>query len=174
MTTLTPTSRQEADTVTIGHKVSPFLWFDSNAEEAILFYTSIFKPSKIGNMFRHGEGGPGPKDTLMSGTFEIAGQEFMALNGGPMFKFTPAVSFFVTCTSQAEIDELWVKLSAGGATNRCGWLQDKFGLSWQIIPDVLGRLLYSKDPVRSKQALAAMLRMTKLDIAELQRAYDEG
>jgi predicted 3-demethylubiquinone-9 3-methyltransferase (glyoxalase superfamily) len=155
-------------------KITPFLWFDGNAEEAANFYISIFKNSKLGKISRYGDAGPGPKGTAMSVTFQIEGQEFFALNGGPQFKFTPAISFFVNCETQQEVDDLWEKLSAGGRTDRCGWLQDKFGLSWQIIPTVLGQLLGDKDPQRAKRAMQAMLQMTKLDIKKLQQAADDA
>jgi predicted 3-demethylubiquinone-9 3-methyltransferase (glyoxalase superfamily) len=153
-------------------KITPFLWFDGQAEEAANFYVSIFKNSKMGNISRYGDAGPGPKGSVMSVTFQIEGQEFFALNGGPHFKFTPAISFFVNCETQQEVDDLWEKLSAGGRTDRCGWLQDKFGLSWQIIPTVLGQLLGDKDPERAKRAMQAMLQMTKIDIQKLQRAAE--
>jgi predicted 3-demethylubiquinone-9 3-methyltransferase (glyoxalase superfamily) len=153
-------------------KITPFLWFDGNAEEAANFYISIFKNSKMGKISRYGDAGPGPKGSVMSVTFQIEGQEFFALNGGPHFKFTPAISFFVNCETQQEVDDLWEKLSAGGRTDRCGWLQDKFGLSWQIIPTILGQLLGDKDPQRAKRAMQAMLQMTKLDGNSLQRAAD--
>jgi predicted 3-demethylubiquinone-9 3-methyltransferase (glyoxalase superfamily) len=155
-------------------KITPFLWFDGNAEEAANFYISIFKDSKMGKISRYGDAGPGPKGSVMSVTFQIEGQEFFALNGGPQFKFTPAISFFVNCETQQEVDELWEKLSAGGRTDRCGWLQDKFGLSWQIIPTVLGQLLGDKDPQRAKRAMQAMLQMTKIDIEKLQQAAAEA
>src|SRR5499427_3430018 len=122
-------------------KITPFLWFDGNAEEAMNFYTSIFKNSKVVRVSRYGEGGPGPTGTVMSATFQIEGQEFMALNGGPQFKFTPAISFFVHCETQEEVDDLWEKLSAGGKKERCGWLKDRYGVSWQIIPSSLGRMI---------------------------------
>jgi len=155
-------------------KITPFLWFDGNAEEAANFYISIFKNSKMGKISRYGDAGPGPKGSAMSVTFQIEGQEFFALNGGPQFKFTPAISFFVNCETQQEVDELWEKLSAGGRTDRCGWLQDKFGVSWQIIPTVLGQLLGDKDPQRAKRAMQAMLQMTKIDIEKLQQAAAEA
>ena len=155
-------------------KITPFLWFDGNAEEAANFYISIFKNSKMGKISRYGDAGPGPKGSAMSVTFQLEGQEFYALNGGPQFKFTPAISFFVNCETQQEVDDLWEKLSAGGRTDRCGWLQDKFGLSWQIIPTVLGQLLGDKDPQRAKRAMQAMLQMTKLDIKKLQQAADDA
>jgi predicted 3-demethylubiquinone-9 3-methyltransferase (glyoxalase superfamily) len=151
-------------------KITPFLWFDTQAEDAMKFYTSIFKNSKIGRVTRYGDAGPGPKGTAMSATFELEGQEFMALNGGPQFKFSPAISFFVNCKTQDEVDELWEKLSAGGKTERCGWLTDKFGLSWQVIPTILGELLQDKDAEKSKRVMKAMLQMDKIDIAALKRA----
>jgi predicted 3-demethylubiquinone-9 3-methyltransferase (glyoxalase superfamily) len=154
-------------------KITPFLWFDNNAEEAINFYLSIFKNSKIVSMTRYGEAGPGPKGTVMAATFQLDGQEFFALNGGPQFKFSPAVSFFVKCETQQEIDELWEKLSAGGAKNRCGWLQDKYGLSWQIVPPVLGEMLSDRDPAKSQRVMKAMLQMDKIDIARLRQAYEQ-
>jgi predicted 3-demethylubiquinone-9 3-methyltransferase (glyoxalase superfamily) len=152
-------------------KITPFLWFDDKAEEAMNFYTSIFKNSKVGQVTRYGDAGPGPKGTVMSATFQLEGQEFMALNGGPLFQFTPAISFFVKCITQEEIDELWEKLSAGGKPDRCGWLKDKFGLSWQIIPTILVELLHDKDPEKSQRVMKAMLQMDKIDIAGLQKAY---
>jgi predicted 3-demethylubiquinone-9 3-methyltransferase (glyoxalase superfamily) len=151
-------------------KISPFLWFDNNAEEAVNFYVSIFKNSKILNISHYGEGAPAPKGTVMSVTFLLDGQEFMALNGGPLFKFSEAISFFVHCETQKEIDELWEKLSAGGEKQRCGWLKDKYGLSWQIVPTVLGKLLNQSDPAKSKKVVEAMLKMNKLDINGLQQA----
>jgi len=154
-------------------KVTPFLWFDSQAEEAMKFYTSIFKNSKVGRISRYGDGGPGPKGTVMSVTFQLEGQEFMALNGGPLFTFNHAISFFVNCETQEEVDELWDKLSAGGKKERCGWLVDKFGLSWQIIPKILGELLQGQDPEKSKRVVNAMLQMNKIDIAALKRAAQE-
>jgi predicted 3-demethylubiquinone-9 3-methyltransferase (glyoxalase superfamily) len=155
-------------------KISPFLWFDGKAEDAMNFYVSVFKNSKAGTVIRYGDAGPGPKGSVMSATFQIEGQEFMALNGGPMYKFTPAISFFVNCQTQEEVDELWEKLSAGGQPNRCGWLTDKFGVSWQIIPTTLGKLLGDKDPVKSRNVMQAMLQMTKIDTAGLKRAYEQG
>ena len=153
-------------------KITPFLWFDGRAEEAMNFYTSIFRNAKVGNVTRYGDAGPGPKGTVMSATFELEGQEFYALNGGPQFKFTPAISFFVKCTTQEEVDRYWEALSAGGEKLPCGWLADKFGVSWQIIPSVLGGMLSDKDPAKARRVMEAMLRMGKLDIAGLQRAYD--
>jgi predicted 3-demethylubiquinone-9 3-methyltransferase (glyoxalase superfamily) len=154
-------------------KITPFLWFDGKAEEAAKFYTSIFKNSKIGRIARYPEGAPAPAGSVMSVTFQIEGQEFHALNGGPMYKFTPAISFFVNCTTQEEVDEFWERLSAGGAPNRCGWLQDKFGVSWQIIPTILGELLQDKDPQKSKLVMEAMLKMVKIDIKRLKEAYNQ-
>ena len=153
-------------------KITPFLWFDNNAEEAMNFYTSAFKDSKIVSITRYGDAGPGPKGTVMTGIFQIEGQQFYVLNGGPQVKFTPAISLFVNCESQKEIDELWEKLSEGGKKDQCGWLTDKFRLSWQIVPSVLGKLLHSSDPVRSNRVMKAMLQMNKLDIQQLQQAYD--
>jgi predicted 3-demethylubiquinone-9 3-methyltransferase (glyoxalase superfamily) len=151
-------------------KITPFLWFDDKAEEAANFYVSIFKNSKIGRVSRYGEGGPGPKGSVMSVTFTLDGEEFSALNGGPVFSFTPAISFFVDCKTQAEVDELWEKLSAGGEKGQCGWLKDKYGVSWQIVPSGLGELLGDKDPVKAKKAMQAMMQMTKLDIEAMRRA----
>ena len=153
-------------------KITPFLWFDGNAEDAMNFYTSIFKDSKVVNVSRYPEGGPAPKGTLMSATFQLHGQEFMALNGGPMFKFTEAISLFVKCETQKEIDEFWEKLSAGGQKSQCGWLKDKFGLSWQIVPPILGKLLGDKDPKKSKRVMMAMMKMSKIEIQKLKDAYD--
>jgi len=154
-------------------KITPFLWFDNRAEEAMNFYTSIFKNSKVGRVTRYGDAGPGPKGAVMSATFQLEGQEFMALNGGPLFQFTPAISFFVTCKTQGEVDELWAKLSEGGTPERCGWLKDKFGLSWQIIPTVLTDLLRDEDPEKSQRVMKAMLQMSKIDIAGLQKAHSQ-
>ena len=151
-------------------KITPFLWFDNNAEEAAKFYVSIFENSKITDTRRYGDAGPGPKGSVMTVTFELEGQEFMALNGGPHFKFTEATSFFVKCKTQEEVDELWEKLSAGGEKSRCGWLKDKFGLSWQIVPEALGELLAHPDPEKAKRAMNAMLQMDKIDIRKLKQA----
>ena len=155
-------------------KIIPFLWFDGKAEEAANFYVSIFKNSKIGKVRRYGEAGPGPKGTAMSVEFELDGEQFIALNGGPQFTFSPAISFFVNCETQEEVDELWEQLSAGGQKNRCGWLQDKFGLSWQIIPTVLGKLIADPDPQKSNRVMKAMLQMDKIDINGLKQAYDDA
>ena len=140
-------------------KVTPFLWFDGQAEDAAKFYTSVFKDAKIHSV------------SPMSATFELAGQKFMALNGGPQFKFNEAVSFFIDCETQAEIDYYWAKLSAGGSEGRCGWLKDRFGLSWQVIPSVLGELIGDADPEKSQRALQAMFQMGKLDIQKLKEAH---
>src|ERR1700682_5190281 len=142
-------------------KITPFLWFDDKAEEAMNFYVSVFKNSKVVRVTRYGEAGPGRKGTVMSATFQLDGQEFFALNGGPQFTFTPAISFFVNCESQQEVDELWEKLSAGGRKGRCGWLQDKYGRSWQIIPSALGQMLQDKDPAKANRVMQAMLQMDK-------------
>ena len=155
-------------------KITPFLWFNDQAEEAMNFYTSIFKNSKIGSVSRYGEGGPGPQGSVMTATFELDGQEFMALNGGPLFTFTEAISFFVNCETQAEVDELWEKLTEGGEESQCGWLKDKFGLSWQIVPSVLGELLNDPDAEKAGRVMNAMLQMKKIDIAGLRAAYEQG
>jgi predicted 3-demethylubiquinone-9 3-methyltransferase (glyoxalase superfamily) len=154
-------------------KITPFLWFDDNAEEAMHHYVAVFKNSKIGSVTRYGDGAPLPKGTAMSVTFQLEGQDFMALNGGPMFKFTEAISLFVSCQTQEEVDELWTKLCAdGGAPQRCGWLKDKFGLSWQIIPTVLSELLGDPDRARAGRVMQAMLAMEKIDISALRRAHE--
>ena len=153
-------------------KITPFLWFNSEAEEAMNFYVSIFKNSKAGKVTRYGEGAPMPKGMVMSATFQLEGQEFMALNGGPVFHFTPAISLFVNCETQQEVDDLWEKLSKGGTKDRCGWLKDKYGLSWQIIPSALGQMLGDKDPKKSKRVMEAMLKMDKIDVKALRQAYD--
>ena len=153
-------------------KISPFLWFDGKAEEAMKFYTSIFKNSKVESVRRYGEAGPGPKGSVMSATFQLERETFTALNGGPQFKFTPAISFFVNCETQQEVDHLWEKLSEGGEPNRCGWLRDKFGVSWQIIPIALGQMLSDPDPAKSARVMKAMLQMGKIDIQGLKQAYD--
>lgn len=154
-------------------KITPFLWFNGNAEEAMNFYTAIFKNSRAGDVMRYGEAGPGPEGTVMSVTFQLEGQEFFALNGGPVFKFSPAISFFVNCETQEEIDGFWAKLSEGGETQQCGWLRDKFGVTWQIVPNVLRKMLQDKDYEKSNRVMAAMMKMTKLDIGLLKRAYEQ-
>jgi predicted 3-demethylubiquinone-9 3-methyltransferase (glyoxalase superfamily) len=148
-------------------KITPFLWFDDKAEEAMNFYVSLFKNSKVLSVT------PGPNGTAMSVSFELDGQEFMALNAGPHYKFTEAISLFVNCETQEEVDELWEKLSEGGEKSRCGWLKDKYGLSWQIIPTALGEMLSDKDPEKSKRVMEAMLKMDKIDIAKLKQAYEQ-
>jgi predicted 3-demethylubiquinone-9 3-methyltransferase (glyoxalase superfamily) len=153
-------------------KITTFLTFDSQAEDAVNFYTSIFKGSKILSKSYYGEAGPGPKGSLMTASFQLAGQQFMALNGGPSFKFSQGISLFVNCETQAEIDQLWEKLSEGGQKVACGWLTDKFGVSWQIVPSILGKLLNDKDAEKSKRVMNAMLQMKKLDIQKLKQAYE--
>jgi predicted 3-demethylubiquinone-9 3-methyltransferase (glyoxalase superfamily) len=155
-------------------KITTFLWFDGNAEEAMNLYVSVFKNSKVVSVTRYGEAGPGPKGTVMSATFELEGQQFYALNGGPQYKFTPAISLFVSCETQQEVDKLWNKLSAGGHKDRCGWLQDKYGLSWQIIPSVLGKMLADKNSRKSQSVMKAMLQMDKIEIAKLKQAYEQA
>jgi predicted 3-demethylubiquinone-9 3-methyltransferase (glyoxalase superfamily) len=155
-------------------KITPFLWFDDKAEEAMNFYTSIFENSKIVSVTRYGEAGPGPKGSVMTAKFELNGQEFVALNGGPQFTFTEAISFVVNCETQEEVDELWDKLWEGGKKSRCGWLKDKYGLSWQVIPTVLVELLQDKDAEKSNRVMQAMLQMDKIDIETLKRAYRNG
>ena len=154
-------------------KITPFLWFDNNAEEAVNFYTSIFGNSKIGKVMRNGDNGPGPKGSVLVMDFELEGQQFNALNGGPMYKFTPAISLFVLCEDQKEVDRLWSKLTAeGGKEVQCGWLEDKFGLSWQIVPKVLMEMIGDKDQAKVDRAMTAMMQMVKFDIKKLQAAYD--
>jgi predicted 3-demethylubiquinone-9 3-methyltransferase (glyoxalase superfamily) len=156
-------------------KITPCLWFDDTAEEAVKFYVSIFKNSRIGRIARYGEAGAKvsgrPRGSVMTVTFRLAGQEFMALNGGPLFTFTEAVSFIVNCKTQKEVDRLWEKLSAGGAKGQCGWLKDKYGLSWQIVPTGLDKMLLDKDAEKSERVMKALLQMTKPDIAGLKQAY---
>jgi predicted 3-demethylubiquinone-9 3-methyltransferase (glyoxalase superfamily) len=148
-------------------KITPFLWFDGNAEEAMKFYVSIFKDSKVLGVSRLG----GPKGKVMTARFRLHGQDFIALNGGPQFKFTEAVSFLVDCETQREVDRLWKRLTDGGTPSQCGWLKDKFGLSWQIVPSALPKMLADRNPERSGRVMQAMLKMGKIDIAELKRAY---
>jgi predicted 3-demethylubiquinone-9 3-methyltransferase (glyoxalase superfamily) len=149
-------------------KITPFLWFDGKAEEAMNFYVSIFKNSKIVSVTRYGEAGPGPKGTVMTAAFQLDGQKFVALNGGPQFTFSPAISFVVNCETQEEVNKMWEKLSQGGEKNRCGWLQDKFGVSWQIVPTALVELLQDKDAEKSARVMNAMLQMDKIDIKTLE------
>ena len=153
-------------------KIVPFLWFDDQAEEAMNHYISIFPDSKVVNITRYVDAGPGPKGTVMSVTFQLAGQEFMALNGGPQFKFTEAISLFVNCETQEEVDELWAKLSEGGEAGPCGWLKDKYGLSWQIVPTALGEMLQDQDAEKADRVTRAMLQMSKIDLAGLRKAYE--
>jgi predicted 3-demethylubiquinone-9 3-methyltransferase (glyoxalase superfamily) len=152
-------------------KITPFLWFDGKAEEAMNFYMSTFKNSKVLSVTRYGEAGPGPKGTVMTAKFELNGQEFIALNGGPQFTFTEAISFVVNCETQQDVDELWEKLSEGGKKSRCGWLKDKYGLSWQVVPTALVEMLQDKDAKKSSKVMQAMLQMKKLDMETLRRAY---
>jgi predicted 3-demethylubiquinone-9 3-methyltransferase (glyoxalase superfamily) len=151
-------------------KIIPFLWFNNQAEEAVKFYTSIFKNSRIVNTSRYGDAGPGPKGSVMVMQFTLDGQEFTALNGGPEFNFTEAISFYVSCSTQEEVDHFWEKLSQGGEKGQCGWLKDKFGVSWQIVPTILGQLMSDPDAGKAERVTRAMLKIKKLDIAELQRA----
>ena len=163
---------EEEDTV--AQKITPFLWFDDQAEEATNFYVSIFKNSEVLSINRAGDAGSGTAGTVVSTTFRLDGQELMALTAGPQFKFTEAISLFIDCDSQEEVDELWEKLSEGGEPGRCGWLKDKFGLSWQVIPSVLGELLQDQDRERANRVMQAMLQMTKIDIGRLQEASERG
>jgi predicted 3-demethylubiquinone-9 3-methyltransferase (glyoxalase superfamily) len=155
-------------------KITPFLWFDHQAEEAAGFYTSIFPNSKIIRVVRYGNAGPGPPGSAMTVEFQLEGQSFIALNGGPHFKFTEAISFVVHCQTQDELDSYWEKLSAGGVQVQCGWLKDKFGLSWQIVPIALSELLSDPDPEKSQRVMKALMTMKKLDIRALKQAYDQA
>jgi len=154
--------------------IEPCLWFDDQAEQAAKFYTSTIKNSKIDKISYYGMEGPGEKGKVMTVTFQLNGQDFMALNGGPIFKFTPAISLFVNCENQEEVDGLWEKLSEGGEKGQCGWLTDKYGISWQIVPTILGELMVDKDAKKVERVMHAMLQMTKMDIAKLKMAYDQG
>jgi predicted 3-demethylubiquinone-9 3-methyltransferase (glyoxalase superfamily) len=154
-------------------KITPFLWFDNQAEEAMNFYVSVFKNSRVLGVSRYGDAGPGPKGQVMTATFELNGQEFTALNGGPQhFGFTEAISFYVDCENQQEVDDLWEKLTKEGKPGPCGWLKDKYGLSWQIVPSALGEMLEDKDPEKAGRVMQAMLKMSKLDVAVLKQAYE--
>jgi predicted 3-demethylubiquinone-9 3-methyltransferase (glyoxalase superfamily) len=153
-------------------KITPFLWFDDKAEEAMNFYVSIFKNSRVVSITRYGEAGPGAVGSVMTASFVLDGLEFVALNGGPQFTFSPAISFVVNCTTQEEVDELWAKLSAGGKEVQCGWLEDRYGLSWQIVPTALVEMLNDADPAKANRVMQAMLQMVKIDIEGLRRAYD--
>jgi predicted 3-demethylubiquinone-9 3-methyltransferase (glyoxalase superfamily) len=153
-------------------KITPFLWFDDQAEEAANFYVSIFKNSEVLSINRYGEAGPGTPGSVMTTSFRLDGQEFIALNGGPQYKFTEAISFSIDCKSQAEVDELWEKLTEGGEPGPCGWLKDKYGLSWQVVPSALIEMLQDPDPARANRVMQAMLQMSKIDIATLREAYE--
>lgn len=155
-------------------KITPFLWFNNQAEEAATFYTSVFKNAKVGNITRYGEAGPQPAGDVMTVSFEIEGMEFTALNGGPEFNFTEAISFAVSCASQEEVDDLWEKLTDGGEEGPCGWLKDRFGVSWQIVPTVLGELLSDPDPAKAQRVAEALYKMKKIDIQTLKQAYAQG
>ncbi|MCG8350827.1 MAG: VOC family protein [Chloroflexales bacterium] len=154
-------------------KITPYLWFNDQAEEAMHFYIAVFKDSKVLNVTRYGEAGPGTPGAVMTATFQLEGQQFVALNGGPQYTFTPAISFFVNCETQAEVDALWATLTEGGEEGPCGWLTDKFGVSWQIIPQTLMELLNDPDPAKSQRVMQAMLQMKKIDIAGLRAAYEQ-
>ncbi len=153
-------------------KITPFLWFDTEAEEAAKFYASVFKNSQVVSTTRYGEAGPGPKGSVMTVEFDLEGQRFVGLNGGPQFKFTEAVSFVVNCTTQEEVDYFWEKLSEGGQEIQCGWLKDKYGLSWQVVPTILIEFLQDKDPVKAQGVMKAMMQMKKIEIEPLKRAYE--
>ena len=155
-------------------RVTPFLWFDGHAEEAADFYVSVFENAKIVNVSRYPENSPGPAGTVMTVEFELDGQAFIALNGGPVYAFTPAISFSIDCKTQAEVDHFWERLSEGGEQIQCGWLQDKFGLSWQVVPSILPELLKDDDEAKADAVMQAMLKMVKLDIETLQEAYDRA
>ena len=154
-------------------KITPFMWFDTQAEAAANFYVSVFNNSRVMNITRYGDAGPRPKGSVMTVVFELDGQQFTALNGGPQFKFTEAISFTVPCKTQEEVDTFWDKLSEGGEQGPCGWLKDKYGLSWQISPTALGELLNDPDPGKSNRVMEAMLKMKKIDIAALRNAHDQ-
>jgi predicted 3-demethylubiquinone-9 3-methyltransferase (glyoxalase superfamily) len=158
----------------MSQKITPFLWFDNNAEEAMEFYTSIFPDSGIVNVARYGEAGPGPAGTVVSGTFRLNGQEFGVINGGPAFQFNEAVSFMIHCETQEEVDYYWDRLTEGGEESQCGWLKDRFGLSWQVVPTILFELMQDEDAEKATRVTAAMLQMSKIDIAKLREAYNEG
>ena len=153
-------------------RITPFLWFNGQAKEARDFYVSVFKNSRVGTTTRYGDGGPGPTGTVMTASFEVDGQEIVALNGGPQFTFSPAISFVVNCDNQAEVDDYWQRLSAGGAPLVCGWLKDRLGVSWQIVPRVLVRMLADSDTQRSARVMQAMMKMTKIEIPAPERAWN--
>jgi len=160
-------------TITNQQKITPFLWFDTNAEEAVNFYTGIFNNAQIGMLSRYGENAPMPAGTVMVATFTIEGLKFMAINGGPQLKFSPAISFVINCDTQDEVDHYWDNLSAGGSTQQCGWLQDKFGISWQVVPTKLRQLMSSGDAKKSSNVMQALWKMNKLIIADLEAAYNQ-
>jgi predicted 3-demethylubiquinone-9 3-methyltransferase (glyoxalase superfamily) len=155
-------------------KITPCLWFDMKAEQAVAHYLTIFKGSRVVSTARYGDAGPGPKGAVMTILFEIEGQRFLALNGGPQFAFTPAISLIVDCVDQAEVDALWERLGEGGKPGQCGWLADKFGVSWQIVPSIIPRIIESGDPAAIERVMRAIMPMKKLDIAKLQQAYEAG
>ena len=155
-------------------KITPCLWYDNQAEDAVNFYISVFKNSKVETITRYGESGPGPEGSVLTVMFKLEGQDFMALNGGPAFQFTPAISLYVDCANQEEVDTLWSKLTAVPEAEQCGWLQDKYGVSWQIVPSVFEAMMQDKDPTKVKRVTEAMLQMKKLDIGMLQAAYDQA
>ena len=156
-------------------KITPFLWFDTQAEEAAKFYASVFKNSKVISTTRYGEAGPGPKGSVMTVEFDLEGQRFVGLNGGPQFKFSEAVSFFIRCETQEEVDYFWRELiSGGGVESQCGWLKDRYGLSWQVVPTILIEFLQDKDPVKAQRVMKAMMQMKKIEIEPLKRAYEEN
>ncbi len=154
------------------NRITPFLWFDNQAEEAMDFYVSVFENSEVLSVSRYGEAGPGADGSVMVATFRLGGQEFMALNGGPHFTFSEAISFSIPCETQEEVDYFWNTLSEGGEKSQCGWLKDRFGLSWQVVPTILGELMQDEDPEKANSVMRAMLQMTKIDIAQLQQAYE--
>jgi predicted 3-demethylubiquinone-9 3-methyltransferase (glyoxalase superfamily) len=163
--------RERSKAMALAQKITPFLWFDNQAEEAAGFYVSLFKDSKVLSVSRYGDAGPGPKGSAMTVRFQLEGQEFLALNGGPTYKFTEAVSFLVNCDSQEEVDTLWSKLTAGGQEIQCGWLKDRYGLAWQIVPTAFMRMIEDKDPAQVGRVMQAMMKMKKFDIAQLEQAY---
>jgi predicted 3-demethylubiquinone-9 3-methyltransferase (glyoxalase superfamily) len=165
------TAERKLPMFTTTQQITPFLWFDDQAEQAVNLYTSIFKNSKIVSVARYGEAGPGPAGSVMMVTFQLNGQDFMALNGGPLYKFTEAISFFVSCGSQEEVDYLWDRLAEGGEIQQCGWLRDKYGVTWQIVPEILAELMSSPDAEKSRRVTEALLQMQKIDIQVLQQAY---
>ena len=171
--TLQPRPPPVSDGRSLMQKITPFLWFDHQAEEAARFYVSVFENSKITGVTRYGDAGPGPKGSVMTVTFVLDGEEFIALNGGPHFTFTEAISFSVDCRTQEEVDRLWTRLTEGGEEQPCGWLKDRFGLSWQINPTALGEMLSDPDPAKAKRVMEAMLKMKKIDIGRLKEAYDQ-